>query len=190
MNSKREIWIDYIKVFACILVVLGHFFQSMVKASILPVNSLYRWFNTTIYYFHVPLFFICSGYLYQRYSHIDNLHSWRCHVFKKGIILGIPYFVFSFATWFLKTVFSGEINGRIGGLGDVLFIHPTSPYWFLYILFLMFVITPTIKTRIGLVTLFVMSITGKTLQIGGGTAYYRFIFYRHSCRIGFGLCWA
>lgn len=58
----REKWIDDVKVIACILVVLGHFFQSMTKANILPENDLYKWFNTTIYYFHVPLFFICSGF--------------------------------------------------------------------------------------------------------------------------------
>ena len=40
----------------------------MTKADILPKSDLYKWFNTTIYYFHVPLFFICSGYLYQKYS--------------------------------------------------------------------------------------------------------------------------
>ena len=33
----REKWVDDVKVIACILVVVGHFFQSMVKASILPV---------------------------------------------------------------------------------------------------------------------------------------------------------
>ena len=54
----REKWVDGVKVIACILVVLGHFFQSMTKANILPENDLYEWFNTTIYYFHVPLFFI------------------------------------------------------------------------------------------------------------------------------------
>ena len=76
-KNGREMWIDYIKVFACILVVLGHFFQSMVKASILSDNGLYQWFDTTVYYFHVPLFFICSGYLYQKYSHVDNFNLWK-----------------------------------------------------------------------------------------------------------------
>lgn len=32
----REKWLDNVKVIACILVVLGHFFQSMTKANILP----------------------------------------------------------------------------------------------------------------------------------------------------------
>lgn len=39
--GKREKWVDDVKVIACILVVLGHFFQSMTKASILPENDLY-----------------------------------------------------------------------------------------------------------------------------------------------------
>lgn len=57
MVKERERWVDYIKTFACILVVLGHFFQSMVQANILNNSDLYQWFNKTIYYFHVPLFF-------------------------------------------------------------------------------------------------------------------------------------
>ena len=40
----REKWVDDVKVIACILVVVGHFFQSMVKASILPDSGLYEWF--------------------------------------------------------------------------------------------------------------------------------------------------
>lgn len=166
--KKHEFWIDYIKVFACILVVLGHFFQSIVKASIVPDNILYQWFNTTIYYFHVSLFFICSGYLYQKYSHVDSINAWKNNVIKKAIALGLPYFVFSFATWLLKTVFSGSVNGQIGGLGDTLFLHPTSPYWFLYILFFIFLVTPTVKTLTGMTILLGIAIAGKVLQIIGG----------------------
>ncbi len=79
----REKWVDDVKVIACILVVLGHFFQSMTKSNILPENGLYQWFNTTIYYFHVPLFFICSGYLYQKYSKVNSVGSWCKNVAKK-----------------------------------------------------------------------------------------------------------
>ena len=182
--KKHEYWIDYIKVFACILVVLGHFFQSMVKASILPDNTLYQWFNTIIYYFHVPLFFICSGYLYQKYNRIDSVGAWKHNVIKKAIVLGIPYFVFSFATWLLKTVFSDSVNGQIGGLGDTLFLHPTSPYWFLYILFFIFLVTPTVKTLTGMVVLSGIAVVEKVLQItGGGITYYKSMWYRTSCQI-------
>ena len=83
--KTREKWVDDVKVIACILVVVGHFFQSMVKASILPENDLYKWFNTTIYYFHVPLFFVCSGYLYQKCSKVNNMKSWRKNAVKKAL---------------------------------------------------------------------------------------------------------
>ena len=43
IQSKRIGWVDYTKLFACILVVLGHFFQSMTASNILPDNSLYQY---------------------------------------------------------------------------------------------------------------------------------------------------
>lgn len=86
-KSMRIKWVDYVKVIACMLVVLGHFFQSMTKANIMPVNNLYMWFNTTIYYFHVPLFFICSGFLYQKYSKVVDLGEWKQNIIKKAIAL-------------------------------------------------------------------------------------------------------
>ena len=173
MNSRREFWVDYVKVFACILVVLGHFFQSMVKASILPENDIYTWFNTTIYYFHVPLFFICSGYLYQKYSKVDSWSSWKSNVYKKTVVLGIPYLVFSFATWLLKTVFANAVNDEIGGLADTLFLHPTSPYWYLYSLFFIFLVTPTVRNRVEMWILLGISMLLKLYSIiflRGGTA--------------------
>ena len=139
----KEKWIDDVKVIACILVALGHFFQSMTKSNILPENDLYKWFNMTIYYFHVPLFFICSGYLYQKYSKVNSVISWKKNITKKALALGVPYVTFTTVTWILKTLFSNSVNDQIGGLSDTLLLHPTAPYWYLYTLFLIFLITPT-----------------------------------------------
>lgn len=97
------------------------FFQSMTKVNILPENNLYKWFEMTIYYFHVPLFFICSGYLYQKYSRVTSVECWCKNILKKALALGVPYMTFSTATWVLKKVFSSSVNDKIGGLGDTLF---------------------------------------------------------------------
>lgn len=113
--NRREIWIDNVKVIACILVVLGHFFQSMTKAGVLPANDLYKWFDQTIYYFHVPLFFICSGYLYQKFNNVSDIHSWKKNILKKSLVLGVPYLTFSFATWLLKKLFSSAVNDKKRG---------------------------------------------------------------------------
>lgn len=169
----REKWVDDVKVIACILVVLGHFFQSMTKANILPENDLYKWFNTTIYYFHVPLFFICSGYLYQKYSRVNNFKSWKRNVAKKAMALGVPYVTFSTATWVLKTVFSGSVNDQIGGLGDTLLLHPTSPYWYLYALFFIFLVTPTFSTvKMAVISLAVAVVAKVYILTVGSTGIY------------------
>ena len=167
MVKERERWVDCIKTFACILVVLGHFFQSMVQANILNNSDSYQWFNKTIYYFHVPLFFICSGYLYQKLTKISSVCDWGNNVLKKLINLGVPYFTFSFATWIMKKVFSGSVNSQIGGLADTLFIHPTSPYWYLYALFFIFLVTPAVKSKIQMISVFALSVIIKLFAIKG-----------------------
>lgn len=173
--KTREKWVDDIKVIACILVVLGHFFQSMTKASIMPENDLYKWFNTTIYYFHVPLFFICSGYLYQKYSKVNSLGRWRRNVAKKMLALGVPYATFTTATWVLKKVFSSSVNDQIGGLGDTLFLHPTAPYWYLYALFFIFLVTPTFNSVKAAAVGLVVALAAKGLILTGGVRRLRSI---------------
>ena len=184
--KTREKWVDDVKVIACILVVLGHFFQSMVKASIMPENDLYKWFNTTIYYFHVPLFFICSGYLYQKYSKVNSVDGWYRNVAKKAVALGVPYVTFSTATWVLKKVFSSSVNDQIGGLGDTLLFHPASPYWYLYALFFIFLVTPTFNSVKVAAAGLVVALTAKGLFLtGGGTAFTQ---YQQFSQTKFGLC--
>lgn len=169
----REKWVDDVKVIACILVVLGHFFQSMTKTNILPENNLYGWFNTTIYYFHVPLFFICSGYLYQKYGKVNSVGSWCKNVAKKALALGVPYVSFSTATWVLKKVFSSSVNDQIGGLGDTLFFHPTAPYWYLYALFFIFLVTPTFSSVKAAAVGLIVALAAKVLILtGGGDSVY------------------
>jgi fucose 4-O-acetylase-like acetyltransferase len=166
--KTREKWVDDVKVIACILVVVGHFFQSMVKASILPENDLYKWFNTTIYYFHVPLFFVCSGYLYQKCSKVNNMKSWRKNAVKKALALGIPYVTFTTATWMLKKMFSSSVNDLIGNLGDTLFFHPTAPYWYLYALFFIFLVTPTFSGMKATAGGLIVALAAKALILSGG----------------------
>ncbi len=172
-SEDRDLWVDKVKALACVLVVMGHFFQSMTKAGILQANFWYFCFDKTIYYFHVPLFFICSGYLYQKYSIVDCIGKWANNVLKKAISLGIPYFAFSTVTWILKKVFSNSVNTEIGGLGEILFLKPTAPYWYLYVLFFIFCISITIKSKRIMILYFVISAFAKLLSfIGIETGIY------------------
>lgn len=69
-KDQREIWVDNVKAIACILVVLGHFFQSLTKADILPTNDLYQWFEQTIYYVHI-------GFSQQQPKRQQRGPAWR-----------------------------------------------------------------------------------------------------------------
>lgn len=164
LKRTKENWVDAVKIFACILVVLGHFFQSMVKSDIIPETHLYSWFNQTIYYFHVPLFFICSGYLFQKFTSVRSFGAWKDNFLKKFISLAIPYFVFSLATYLMKTVFSDSVNRESGGLIDTLFLNPTSPYWYLYALIFIFLITITIKSNSDAVIFVVAALAMKVVS--------------------------
>ena len=161
MSRSRESWIDNIKVFACILVTLGHFLQSMTKSAFIPATAWTSWFDDTIYFFHVPLFFICSGFVYQRYSRVCSFSDWKNHILKKVINLGIPYFTFSFITWLLKIVFSGAVNTESEGLLLTLLVKPVAPYWFLYALFLMFLFIPTFQGRKTMIVTMVVTVIWK-----------------------------
>ncbi len=147
MQKTRDNFIDIIKIYACVLVVLGHFFPSMTESGIVPATNFFQWFDLTVYYFHVPLFFICSGYLFQKYSKVNTFSEWKSNIIKKFIALGVPYLVFSTITWVLKTVFSSSVNMQVQGYFESIFLAPISPYWYLYALILVFFVTLTFGNK-------------------------------------------
>lgn len=148
MVKKRIVWVDNIKIIAIALVVLGHLIQSFVKSGIVPGTSAIDCFIELIYCFHVPLFFICSGFLYQQYTKTDTFKAYSKNILKKFIALGIPYFVFSTITYFIKVFLEDSVNSQNEtSLLGTLFVSPATPYWFLYALFLFFIINPIIKKK-------------------------------------------
>lgn len=62
MTKTRDFWLDHAKGVLIILVVFGHFFgeYSAIEGNII-INNLY----TIIYFFHMPLFILLTGYFYN-----------------------------------------------------------------------------------------------------------------------------
>lgn len=97
MNKRIE-WIDIWKGIGIIAVVTGHIIQPP--------------FKHYIYWFHMPLFFFISGYLYRPNS--DYLNFFK----KKSIIFFVPYFFFLFLLsipeYILTYLYSNDPNiGKI-----------------------------------------------------------------------------
>ncbi|SFM56217.1 acyltransferase family protein [Methanolobus profundi] len=132
----RHQWIDSLKGFAIILVVIGH------------LNDVSEGLNTYIYSFHMPLFFFISGYLfnYQKYKN-NSIQFIR----KKINSLVIPYFTFTLISYlyYIITDYMYEPNitniellgnGIIYNLYTSIFAISKSiintPLWFLPCLFI------------------------------------------------------
>ncbi len=77
-SPKRLLWVDMAKSFALILVVVGH----PVTASVYAVY---------IYWFHMPVFFILSGYLFKPLKAWEEFGGWAV---KRCRELLIPYFCY------------------------------------------------------------------------------------------------
>lgn len=165
VSIKRFYWVDKIKIIACILVVLGHFYMSMISSKILSDSVFYNYIIQTIYTFHVPLFFVCSGFLYQHSNRVHSFNSWRLNIVDKFINLGVPYFTFTILTLALKTMFSADVNNPAGELFETLFVTPVAPYWYLYVLFVLYLITPCMRNKKNALFLFLLSLSLKIVNI-------------------------
>ena len=146
MERKRYFWVDNVKIIAIFLVALGHMLMGLFEAGIFTNPKA---FIDYIYYFHVPLFLLCSGFLYQRLTVEQDLKGYGKNLLKKLLSLGIPYFVFSGITIAFRIIFASEVNKGLstGSLVNRFFVNPLSPYWYLYTLFLLFVISPILKFK-------------------------------------------
>ncbi|MFA6086603.1 acyltransferase family protein [Mucilaginibacter sp.] len=135
-TTKRLLWIDCSKGIGIILVVYGHVVRGLYDAHAL--NATY-YFNsdTFVYSFHMPLFFILSGYTFYN-SFIKN---------QAGFIPGkLKTLVYPFVVWSL-------LQTAVEILLSNLTTHKTSPdmliwcifipraqFWFLYALFFICII--------------------------------------------------
>lgn len=76
--------------------------------------------------------------------------------------------------WLVKSVFSGAGNNEVGGLLETLFLQPTAPYWYLYCLFFIFLVTGTFKNTKQAIAGTVLALGMKAISIigiGDGYAY-------------------
>lgn len=105
--NERETWIDFLKGFAMIGVIIGHICQGLLKAGFYA-----SWGNIIIeffYSFHMPMMFGLSGYL-AAYSCIkEKYSSFGSYIIDNFISLYIPNIIFIFLWWGIKAfIYSGN----------------------------------------------------------------------------------
>lgn len=142
----RIVWIDELKGIAIILVVLGHVIGGYLHYT---DNAFLCTLSNGIYKFHMPLFFMISGYLYQ-IKWKEQLESKQINreVLKRFGELGSVYMLFSFLWWLPKYVigFYTQIKAPFSIYDLLAFpIKPIEHLWFLWVLVLLFVFVPILE---------------------------------------------
>lgn len=131
----RTAWIDFAKGIGIILVVLGHALRGLRSSRILggEHEAEFRFVDSWIYSFHMPLFFLISGLFANRGSGRDSGRFVRD---KLGTI-AYPYLVWSTLQTLAQAASGGYANHKTSPLDLVgMLVTPIMQFWFLYALLL------------------------------------------------------
>ena len=140
-RNPRETWLDGLKGFGCLMVILGHVLSGYLDAGTFPgyYGALYgprEW----IYSFHMPLFFLLSGFTfalaYFRTGKLDRGRFLR----QLGNLFWV-YTVFVLLQWGVKQLVPELVNEAYD-LEDLLcmFWEPLGNFWYVYVLFFLYLI--------------------------------------------------
>ena len=139
MKKEHYNEIDVLKGLGIIAVYLGHSFN----LSGLNFNEVVIYIYRSMYSFHLPLFFLISGFLSNTGKEI-NLKKFYINKIKR---LWIPYLFINFIDYFPRTLFPNLVNSEFEGIREVMF-YGTKISWFIYTLFILFMIFPILEKYI------------------------------------------
>ena len=123
ISKDRIIWLDIAKGIAIILMVIGH-------------SSIPQSLSNFIWSFHMPLFFIASGWC----TNWDN-DGFGVFTLRKTKLLLIPFVIYSCIVLITKQLMGG------GNIPDVLINGwQGTPLWFIPVLFMALVLSKTITS--------------------------------------------
>lgn len=140
-HPGREAWLDGLKGFAILLVILGHVLSGYLDAGTF-VGGYARFFGlrSWIYSFHMPLFFLISGFTF-------TLAYWREGRLKRknyaAQLLNLLwiYVVFALLQWGIKQAVPEMVNDAYD-LEDLkrMFVEPLGNFWYIYVLFVIYLL--------------------------------------------------
>ena len=140
-NKNRVAWIDSLKGFAIICVVVGHVLLGYIKANtFVEVNDYLTIAKDFLYSFHMPLFFFISGYVFSL-AYVGDDGNVKRHKLKWQLLNVITiYTVFSVVIILLKLLMP-NFGADKASWTDLLllYVRPFGIYWYLFILALYYV---------------------------------------------------
>jgi fucose 4-O-acetylase-like acetyltransferase len=136
-TKSRLDWIDYAKGVGIIFVVFGHVIKGLNTANLID-SKFYYYAVNFVYSFHMPLFFILSGYFF--YSSLKKRGN-KSFIFNKLGTIAYPFLIWSILQTIIEVKASGYINSPRSLWLSLDFLYkPKDQFWFLFALFFINVI--------------------------------------------------
>lgn len=188
-NHERVGYIDALKGFLAICVVLGHIADGYLDAGIYPdaERFLYSIYNL-LYSFHMPMFMMVSGYVFYTAYFDSQGQPDRTRIKRQVLNLIAIYVIFSIPLGVMKIILGGQVvNKEVSWIDLVLIpVKTIAPYWYLYVLiflYILFTITPLLKmkwwaslTILAIVAIFSKIVSVPWLEVNR-ILYYMLFFY-------------
>lgn len=175
-GKKRIEWLDALKGFAIIAVVLGHAFVGYGYNQTFPRwNGMIEYLKNWIYLWHMPLFMLLSGYAFEMSTKQEDGTYAKYKVHKNMLNFVLLYLLFQSILGMLKILFSSFVDVPMQWsilLPEIMF--PNTVLWYLWVLVIYYGIFPIfskyIKSEILIAILFVGSIAicklGESINVG------------------------
>ena len=185
-KSSRIKWIDALKGFAIILVVVSHVAERYYKFDLIPSSTpMFQMIYNIIYSFHMPLFMTISGFLFQLSYMVPAWEEKKGRYWKHWWNLAIVYTGFSILLWLTKRMFSDDLLHPVTMMDIVLiWIKPIGHMWYLYVLLIIYLIfysTRKVNMWIKLITSLCLCLASTFIKINWFGLYYlmrySFFFY-------------
>lgn len=171
--DTRIEWIDSTRGIAILLVVVGHVVGGYTGNYGMPkYQRIIDMVVDIIYTFHMPLFFMISGFVFGLKKYNWSKDNYATYINKKAKALLIPYFLFSTLQILIKLPLQGKIASVLSWENILLLpIIPIDQFWFIYILFFIFCLAGFVDWKVqhnSLIMAIVLFIVGKLLSLFGG----------------------
>ncbi|MGY4536881.1 fucose 4-O-acetylase-like acetyltransferase [Mucilaginibacter sp. UYNi724] len=129
--KSRLLWIDYSKGIGIILVVYGHVLRGLYESKIIK-KSYFYYSDNFVYSFHMPLFFILSGYFFLNSFKKDNSKF----LINKAKSLLYPFVIWSLLQTLIEVLLNKFTNAKTPATALLTcLVIPRAQFWFLYALF-------------------------------------------------------
>lgn len=148
MEHKRIEWVDDCKGVAILLVVIGHITQSyVINNDFITYRYVAHSITNIIYSFHMPLFFVLSGFIAHKAYFMDKKYAvTNKRLIKQLLNIGYLYLFWSYVHCVVKLIASSNVTNPITYeiLLKIPYI-PIPPYWYLWVLLWCYIIYVIIR---------------------------------------------